>query len=383
MVKSSIVADNNAPTASRLLRHADVPGHQPRREHARLQPGRHRHPARPSARPTRRQRWPDADADAAPRQPGASTPRRATRRSSIDQRNIARPSGAACDLGAVELAPLTFSVSLAATPAKVNVGVQTRAALQHPDVGARHRLSVTSSTSTTADTTLARIALAGVTLARIDVKNSSLAGITLARIMLERHHAGAHQPRRHDACPHPHHRNQRRRWLGGVAGRDGVGERPAADAHHGRRARRSGCRSTAAVARPQQARRQLDAARRDPTRVVRLCRTDLQHVAARFVERRSRARPVGCDPRRAGRRSQWQNPLVDGARPHRRHRCNARPHHSGPDRSAGLDVGTDHTLQHRCGRRRHSPASLWPASTLPTRLSPASLSPASRSTAQR
>ena len=58
----------------------------------------------------------------------------------IDQRNIARPSGAACDLGAVELAPLSFSVALAATPAQVRVGVQTVPICQHPHVGARHRL---------------------------------------------------------------------------------------------------------------------------------------------------------------------------------------------------------------------------------------------------
>ena len=153
-----------------------------------------------------------------------------------------------------------------------------------------------------------------------------------------------------DARTHPHHRNQRRRWLGGVAGRDGVGEHPAADAHHGGRARRSGCRATAAVARSQQARRQLDHARRDPTRVVRLCRTDLQHVAARFVERRSRRSTSGLRSSPYRLQISMAEPPVDGARPHRRHRCNARPHHSGPDRSAGLDVGTDHTLQHRCAR---------------------------------
>ena len=43
----------------------------------------------------------------------------------VDQRNISRPAGAACDLGAVEVAPLTFDVTLAATPDRVNVGVQS------------------------------------------------------------------------------------------------------------------------------------------------------------------------------------------------------------------------------------------------------------------
>lgn len=102
----------------------------------------------------------------------------------IDQRNVTRPSGVACDLGAVELAPLAFSVALAATPAQVRVGVQSVPigniptsvlATAYPPVA----------TGSTADTTLARIALANTTLARIDVKNSALANVTLARIILD------------------------------------------------------------------------------------------------------------------------------------------------------------------------------------------------------
>src|SRR3954447_16589500 len=102
----------------------------------------------------------------------------------VDQRNIARPSGSACDLGSVELAPLTFSVALAATPAQVRVGVQT-VPISNIPTSVLASAYPASSTSSTADTTLARIALSHITLARIDVKNSTLARITLARIMLQ------------------------------------------------------------------------------------------------------------------------------------------------------------------------------------------------------
>jgi hypothetical protein len=102
----------------------------------------------------------------------------------IDQRSVARPSGSACDLGAVEVAPLSFSVALAATPAQVRVGVQS-VPLGNIPTSVLATAYQPVATGSTADTTLARIALASTTLARIDVKNSALANVTLARIILD------------------------------------------------------------------------------------------------------------------------------------------------------------------------------------------------------
>lgn len=102
----------------------------------------------------------------------------------IDQRSVARPSGAACDLGAVELAPLAFSVALAATPTQVNVGVQA-VPISNIPTSVLATAYPSASNSTTSDTALARIALARIALARIDVKASAWARIALARIMID------------------------------------------------------------------------------------------------------------------------------------------------------------------------------------------------------
>jgi len=102
----------------------------------------------------------------------------------IDQRNIARPAGAACDLGAVELSPLSFNVSLAATPAQVHVGVQS-VPISNIPTSVLATAYPSSSASSTSDTALARIALARIALARIDVANTALARIALARIIID------------------------------------------------------------------------------------------------------------------------------------------------------------------------------------------------------
>ena len=73
----------------------------------------------------------------------------------IDQRNAVRPSGPACDLGAVEVSALSFSVSLAATPAQVNVGVQSVPIANIP-TSVLATAYPSAPTSTTADTALAR-----------------------------------------------------------------------------------------------------------------------------------------------------------------------------------------------------------------------------------
>ncbi len=101
----------------------------------------------------------------------------------VDQRGINRAVGAGCDLGAVEVAPLTLDLSLAATPNQVRAGVQTVPIANIPTsvLGTAY----SNATGTTADTALARIALARIALARIDVKSSALARIALARIMVE------------------------------------------------------------------------------------------------------------------------------------------------------------------------------------------------------
>ncbi len=183
MLKGSIVADNNAPTArdcygtptfQGINLVESTPGCNPDGTVIQLDPALD--PLADNGGPTQTQipRLGSPAIDATPCDPTIL----------IDQRNVPRPSGAACDLGAVELSPLSFSVSLAATPAKVNVGVQTLP-LSNIPTSVLATAYPTASTSTTADTTLARIALAGATLARIDVNNTTLARITLARIMLE------------------------------------------------------------------------------------------------------------------------------------------------------------------------------------------------------
>ena len=112
----------------------------------------------------------------------------------IDQRNIPRPSGAACDLGAVELSPLTFSVSLAATPAKVNVGVQTLPISNIP-TSVLATAYPAASTSSTADTTLARIALAGAHPGPDRRRELRVGRHRTGADHARGHHAGAHQPR--------------------------------------------------------------------------------------------------------------------------------------------------------------------------------------------
>ena len=182
-LKSSIIADNNAPTARdcygtptfqgvNLVE--NTPGCTPVGTVIQLDPALD--PLADNGGPTLTQmlRLGSPAIDATPCDPAIV----------IDQRNIARPSGAACDLGAVELAPLSFSLSLAATPAQVNVGVQT-VPISNIPTSVLATAYPASTTSSTADTALARIALARIALARIDVENTALARIALARIMLD------------------------------------------------------------------------------------------------------------------------------------------------------------------------------------------------------
>ena len=182
-LKSSIIADNNAPTArdcygtptfQGINLVENTPGCTPVGTVIQLDPALD--PLADNGGPTLTQmlRLGSPAIDATPCDPAIV----------IDQRNIARPSGAACDLGAVELAPLSFSLSLAATPAQVNVGVQT-VPISNIPTSVLATAYPASTTSSTADTALARIALARIALARIDVENTALARIALARIMLD------------------------------------------------------------------------------------------------------------------------------------------------------------------------------------------------------
>ncbi|MEY2523228.1 MAG: large repetitive protein [Ilumatobacteraceae bacterium] len=182
-LKSSIVADNNAPSARdcygtptfqgvNLVE--STPGCNPAGTVIQLDPALD--PLADNGGPTLTQmpRLGSPVIDATPCDPAIL----------IDQRNTARPFGAACDLGAVELAPLSFSVSLAATPAQVNVGVQTVPIANIP-TSVLATAYPSASTSSTADTALGRIALGRIALGRIDVKNSALGRIALGRIMLD------------------------------------------------------------------------------------------------------------------------------------------------------------------------------------------------------
>jgi hypothetical protein len=182
-LKSSIVADNNAPSArdcygSPTFQGVNLvestPGCNPAGTVIQLDPALD--PLADNGGPTLTQmpRLGSPVIDATPCDPAIL----------IDQRNTARPFGAACDLGAVELAPLSFSVSLAATPAQVNVGVQTVPIANIP-TSVLATAYPSASTSSTADTALGRIALGRIALGRIDVNNSALGRIALGRIMLD------------------------------------------------------------------------------------------------------------------------------------------------------------------------------------------------------
>ncbi len=104
----------------------------------------------------------------------------------VDQRGIARPYGAGCDIGAVEVgpvAPFTLDVALAASPEDVGAGIGTIPAENiPPDL----LVDVTRASSELGATALSRFALSRFALSRFPIEDSALSRFALSRFALSR-----------------------------------------------------------------------------------------------------------------------------------------------------------------------------------------------------
>jgi len=220
---------------ARLLRHAGVYRVQPGGEPAGLQPQRRCHHRRRSA---------VGRAPGQRRPTSTRLPQTGARRSTCtasqcvvttDQRNVPRPSGGSCDLGAVEVAPLSLALTLTADPVEIGVGVgsvpfrtsRERALASAPDEPAPRCFEVRSDQF--APSSLARSTSKRASSARLRSPTSSSAPSSSGRSI---------SPPRSSAHPAVRHRARCRWWLGDAApGHDVRGS--AASDHHLRGRRRS------------------------------------------------------------------------------------------------------------------------------------------------